>query len=334
MSYRSFLAFLLLSQAAWAQAPLIPVELDTRASAIREMPDPAEPAIATTGVPAMPMSLAQAAERSQPVTGETTAAGPEGALGPKNPITLRYRCRFPPVVHVVVSDDEAKKWTLFVREGVIRSANGLQLDPFVTLSCTKEQLAKANGLIAAMTVENKLAIIELMNSMVEKPVTPPTTGEYLPVPRLLPMEKKLLKIGNLSKKVRWLFHQVEISTAQYQKIFWGLQIKVLTMYINYYTANLIDALWDSIDGDLDRCQEAIYPGNDFDLLLNVVGMHLMYKDDDVGAFGTLLKTTRQRLQAEQGSLSDYPPATAAQRGKAIKARLDVLVKLIELVEGS
>jgi hypothetical protein len=333
MDYRSVLALLFVAQVACAQ-PLIPAELETRASAIREMPDPAEPAIATTGVPVLAPSLAQAAERSQPVTGETTGVGIEGALGPKNPITLRYRCRFPPVVHVAVSDDESKKWTLFVRDGVIRVATGHQLQQYVTLSCTKEQLAQANSLVAAMTVENKLAIVTLMNSMVEKPIGPPPNGEYLPMPRLLPMERRLIKIGNLSKKVRWLFHQVEISSQQYQKIFWGLQIKVMTIYINYYTQNLLSDLWDSIDGDLDRGQEAILPGQDFDLLLNVVGMYLMYKDDDLGAFGTLVKSIRQRLQAEQQSLPDYPPPTAALRGKAIQKRLDVVQKLAELIEGS
>ena len=111
---------------------------------------------------------------------------------------------------------------------------------------------------------------------------------------------KLLKISALCQEgeARWLSHQVEILlTNSTRKCFGDFRSRSLTLYINQFSDALLNELWDAIDGDLDRGQEQIFPGQPIDLLLNVVGVHLMYKDDDVGAYGTLVKAVRQRLQA-------------------------------------
>jgi hypothetical protein len=274
--------------------------------------------------------LPESVRSGEPTTGSTDV-GAAAAFGPGNPLALRYRSRFPPVVHVLASDGSAT-YTAMVKDGRIQMVTGLVARPFVTYNATQAQIEQAAALAGNPTAENKLELVRLFIACAEKPVVAPPPGTYLPQPSLLPVEKHLMALSAFSRKIRWLFNKVEKAPNQIVKIFWGLQIKLLTLYIEKFTDRLVNDIWEEVDGELDRGQEAIVPGRKLDLMLNVAAVHVMYRDDDMTCYGTLVGKIKKRLIAEQQSLPDYPPGQAEARRKAIEKRLAIVTPLSDLIE--
>lgn len=269
---------------------------------------------------------------SVPPTTPETETGPVTIFGPKNLLAQRYCSKFPPVVHVQNPDGEGDgKWTAYTEGRAIKMIKGHLGKPFLIFKVNQETIEKANSLAGSMTPENKAELIRLFSLSSEKPFGPAPAGTFLPQPKLLPIEKRLMQIGALSKRIRWLFNKVEVAPNEAVKIFWGVQIKLLTIYINKFTENLLNDIWEEVDGELDRGQIAIVPGRNFDLFCNVVGMHLMYHDDDLTSYGPLAGMIEKRLKAEIANIDQYPPPVGEVRKQAAQKRLDILTVLQELL---
>lgn len=285
-------------------------------------------------VGSMPSMASTTGTTSTTSTGPTTgtpATGPETIFGPKNLLAQRYRSHFPPIIHVVQSDGDGQ-WTAYTESNQIRMIAGLVGTPLVTYKPSKEEIEKAAQLGASLTIDNKIELAKLFISIAEKTIGELPPMQWLPQPRLTPIEKRLLDLSGLVKKVRGLFHKVEISHTQAEKVFWGLQIRVLTLYIDNFTGRLMHDIWEEIDGDLDRGQVAILPGHKLDLLANVILVHAMYRDEDTAAFGRLVENIKKRLLGEQSSLGDYPPGQQLLRKPAIERRLQVIEGLVEVLQ--
>lgn len=269
---------------------------------------------------------------SEPPTTPETETGPVTVFGPRNLLAQRYRSRFPPVVHVQHPDGEGGgKWTAYAEGTSIKMIKGHLGKPFITFKVNQEAIEKASALGASMTPENKIELVRLFSLNSEKPFGPAPAGTWLKQPRLLPIEKRMMQIGRTSARIRWLFNKVELAPNQAVKIFWGLQIKILTLWSNRFTEHLLNDIWEEIDGELDRGQIAIVPGRNFDLFCNVVGMHVMYHDDDLTSYSPISNMIEKRLKAELLSLDQYPPPQAEIRKAAIEKRLAILTALEELL---
>ena len=269
---------------------------------------------------------------SAPPSPIETETGPVTIFGPKNLLAQRYRSKFPPVVHVKNPDGSGDgAWTAYAEGNAIKMIKGLHGKPFITITVDQAAIDKAAQLGASMTPENKVELVKLFSTSSEKPFGPAPEGTFLKQTPLLPIEKKLMQIGRTSARIRYLFHKADGATNQAVKLFWGLQIKVLTIYSNKFTECLLNEIWDEIDGELDRGQAAIVPGRKFDLFCNVVGIHLMFHDDDLTSYGPLAGMIEKRLKAEMGSLDQYPPPQAERRKAAIEKRLAILAALQELI---
>jgi hypothetical protein len=274
---------------------------------------------------------------SEPPTPPTTPpaeaeTGPVTIFGPKNLLAQRYRSHFPPVVHVQNPEGEGDgKWTAYVSDGQIKMVKGLHGKAFVTYTVTQADIDTAASLGGSLTAENKLKLVKHFRGVSEKPFEA-VTGIWLKQPKLLPFENRLLKISQLGKKMRWLYNKVETAPNEAVKIFWGAQIKIISLYVNHLVDKALNELWEEVDGELDRGQVAIVPGRTFDLTLNVAGVHVMYRDDDLTAFGPLLGRIKKRLTAEMLSIGDQPPAQQELRKQAIQKRLDLISEMIDLTD--
>lgn len=267
---------------------------------------------------------------SVPPTTPETETGPVTIFGPKNLLAQRYRSKFPPVVHVQNPDGEGDgKWTAYTENGTIKMIKGHLGKPFLTFKVTNEQIEQANQLGGSLTAANKVELIKLFSTSSEKPFGAAPAGTWLKQPKLLPIEKRLMQVGKTSSRIRWLFNKIEVNPGQ--KIFWGIQIKILTLYSDHHRAALLEDIWEEIDGELDRGQVEIVPGRNFDLFCNVVGMHLMFHDDDLTSYGPLADMIDKRLKAELLGLDQYSPPQGAIRKAAIEKRLAILDALRELL---
>jgi len=287
---------------------------------------PTPPTTPTTGEPPAPPS-----PPTTPTTMEVET-GPVTVFGPKNPLALRYPSKFPPVVQVKQSDGAQGTWTAFADHGSIKMVKGLFFQPFITFTVTGDQISQAAAAGGGTSPQNKIDLVTLFSTNSEKPLQPPAGGATLKQPKVSPLEKKLLLLGRLSARSRWLFHKADGAANQVEKVFWGLQIKILSLYVDKVNEGLLNSIWDEIDGDLIRGAAEIRPGHKFDTYLGGVGVFLMYHDDDLSAFRPLCKGIDQRLKAEMNDLGDYPPDVADARKAAIQKRIDANGALLSLID--
>ena len=289
---------------------------------------PAPPTPPTTPTPEPP---APPTPPTTPTTG-LPETGPVTAFGPKNPLAVRYLSKFPPVVHVKTDTGDGG-WTAYAdaKTNSIQMVKGLIGKPFIVFTVTADQIAQANTLAGSPTIQNKLDLIKLFSTSSEKPFGPAPDGTWLKQTKLSPLERKLLHVGRISARIRWLFHKVDGVTNKIVQLYWGLQIKLWTIYSNKIVESILNEVWEEIDGELVRGQVEMVPGRKLDQLLSAAGVFVMYHDDDLSAMGPLCQMFLKRLKAEMMDLGDYPPATADVRKAAIQKRLDAIQALYDLI---
>lgn len=261
------------------------------------------------------------------------------ALVSQNPLATRYFMKVPQVVHLTLTDRPEQFTVKRLPSGNLSQSAGLYGEPYLMIHPSAEELGKVYEAVkdGKVTLEEKLQLAELYVAFNEKPFQPPAGAEVATPDAgyLTKMEQRLLKVAAYSKKLRFLFNKTMTAPNQFWKIFWGAQIKIVTPLSERHSTGITNDLLEELTGDIDRGQVAIKPGSLFDQLAGAVAIHLMMRDEDTQSYLPVLKGIVQKLQGESGAQAlDGPPAggNPDDHAAALKARLDVAKKLLDLVQ--
>ena len=247
---------------------------------------------------------------------------PGAAVTVMNPLYKRFQKIVPAVVHIeIMGTDEA--WTTYFEGGQMKIVAGKFHDPMRIYQLSAEDLASIHEKVqdGALSFQEKLELLKLMIDACQTPVPPPEWATGSVNYRLTGWEEKLLYLGSLDSKLQLYLRKAQEAENAVQKYYWGGKAAITKQILTLVGGRADDQLWEEIDAALDRGDEQVVAGGHFDLLLNVLGIHLGVKALNFGSWRPLIENTIQRLNAEMLSLPDYPPGQAENRKKAIEAYL-------------
>ncbi len=279
------------------------------------------------------------------VAGGTAAAQAdltgERALTDQNPLFRRYFMRVPQVIHIKLGEKGDAFTCTRHSDGSLRLTPGLTGEAFLTLtpSETDLQLVVAAAKDGRFDLSEKLAVGAAFLNFSEKPFQPPAVAE-VPAPDasyLSSYEQQLVKVSSMSKRMRWLFNKVMTASNQLAKLYYGVQIRVLTALSERSQSKVLEQVSSEVADDIACGRVEIGAKSLLEQLAGVVVVHVLGRSEDAGAYQTILKGLLKRLQVQAMTLRAQQPgrgASGSDREQAHKVRLETVQKLIELIQNN